>query len=614
MSYNSFVGALPHNISNLAELTVLDLTANKLSGRLPTDLSQLTKLQVINLGQNSLSGPIPPSIANVSSLIRLNLGTNLLSESVGNLSKSLSIFYMGDNRIYGRIPASIGQLTGIALFNVSYNSMNGSIPPEIGQLKELQELGLAGNQLSGTIPDSLGSLGKVNQIDLSGNQLVGQIPTSFGNFGNLISMDLSNNRLNGSIPREVLSLSSLSKILNLSRNLLSGPLNEQVGVLDNIVTIDLSNNRLSGNIPSSIKTCRSLERLFLAKNELSGRIPNSLGEVKGLEVLDLSYNQLSGSIPTDLQDLQALQSVNLSFNNLEGVIPSGGVFRNLSKVKLEGNPKLCSYSGCDSSPRHRNLVLIVCITVSIIAFALCIIVGSFVFVRKHKRNSCGTSDLLKAEHQTVSYHELRRATDNFNQANLVGKGSFGSVYKGYLGEVLNYLHDDIEVPVVHCDLKPSNILLDEDMTAKVGDFGLAKLLVNRTNNQHSISSTFALKGSIGYIPPEYGIGQKPSKAGDVYSFGVMLLELFTGKSPVDDCFMGELNLIESVRSVFPHKILQALDPEILQHMEDPDIQHECMNKIFGVGLSCTADSPDSRISMKDALRELKSVKRILLSD
>jgi serine/threonine protein kinase len=66
---------------------------------------------------------------------------------------------------------------------------------------------------------------------------------------------------------------------------------------------------------------------------------------------------------------------------------------------------------------------------------------------------------------------------------------------------LDYLHNDCEVPVAHCDLKPSNILLDKDMTAKVGDFGLAKLLIEGTATQHSLSSTNVLNGSIGYIPP-----------------------------------------------------------------------------------------------------------------
>ena len=121
---------------------------------------------------------------------------------------------------------------------------------------------------------------------------------------------------------------------------------------------------------------------------------------------------------------------------------------------------------------------------------------------------------------------------------------------------------------------------------------------------------------------EYGLGKKPSKAGDVYSYGVMLLELFTGKSPTHERFVGELNLIKLVQSAFPSSLLQILDPELLPSMENlPQadsqsatnlvIQLDCLTTIFGVGLSCTSASPDGRISMRDALRKLKSVKDTL---
>lgn len=70
-----------------------------------------------------------------------------------------------------------------------------------------------------------------------------------------------------------------------------------------------------------------------------------------------------------------------------------------------------------------------------------------------------------------------------------------------IASALDYLHFDCAVPVVHCDIKPSNILLDTEMTAKVGDFGLARLLMEKIGTQTSISSTHVLKGSIGYIPP-----------------------------------------------------------------------------------------------------------------
>ncbi|KAL6318141.1 hypothetical protein AAG906_035646 [Vitis piasezkii] len=308
------------------------------------------------------------------------------------------------------------------------------------------------------------------------------------------------------------------------------------------------------------------------------------------------------------------------------------------------------------------------------------------------------------------------ATGNFNQQNLIGKGSFGSVYKGYLTEgtavaikvldierngswksffaecealrnvrhrnlvklitscssldfknveflaliydfmhngsledwikgtrrhasgcalnlverlkiaidvacAMDYLHHDSETPIAHCDLKPSNVLLDKDMTAKVGDFGLARLLMDRAADQQSIASTHGLRGSIGYIPPEYGLGGKPTTSGDVYSYGVMLLEMFTGKSPTHESFLGGLTLAQWVQSAFPTNVRQVVDPELLlptgdlQHEGHPiseEVQHECLIAVIGVALSCTVDSSDRRISSRDALSQLKTAAKALL--
>ncbi|MCH92316.1 receptor-like protein kinase, partial [Trifolium medium] len=172
--------------------------------------------------------------------------------------------------------------------------------------------------------------------------------------------------------------------------------------------------------------------------------------------------------------------------------------------------------------------------------------------------------------------------------------------------------NDSETPIVHCDLKPSNILLDEDMTAKVGDFGLARLLIQRSTDQVSISSTHVLRGSIGYIPPEYGWGEKPSAAGDVYSFGIVLLELFSGKSPQDDCFTGGLSITKWVQY---NKSVQVIDPHLLSLIlhddparEDSNLQLICVDAIMGVAMSCTADNPDDRIGIRVALHQLKSAR------
>ncbi|KAF5955533.1 hypothetical protein HYC85_008389 [Camellia sinensis] len=701
LTINNLTGTVPPSIYNMSSLVYLALASNDLWGNLPSDvgvtlpnllgfnfclnkftgtipgsLHNLTNIQIIRMAHNLLHGTVPPGLGNLPDLRMYNIGFNrivssgdnglnflslltnstrltflaidgnllegIIPESVGNLSKVLGKLYMGGNRIRGSIPSSIGCLSGLALLNLNYNSISGKIPREVGQLEELLKLGLAGNKISGKIPNSIGDLKKLIEIDLSGNELVGSIPTSFGNFQDLLSLDLSSNKLNGSIPREILNLPSLSTHLNLSKNFLSGPLPQEIGILDSVVSIDLSDNHLSGPIPDSIGKCKSLEELFMVDNLFSGCIPNTFVEVKGLQTLDISNNNLSGSIPSDLQKLRALQVLNLSFNNLEGEVPIGGVFSNLSKVHLEG---------------------------------LCLAISLIFYLRKSQAKIKASSESFERPHQMVSYNDLRLATGNFNQENLLGKGSFGSVYKGNLREgspiavkvldvertgswksflaecaalrsvrhrnlvklitscssidfknleflalvyefmsngsledwirgkrrhtngdglniverlnvaidvacVVNYLHHENGAQVVHCDLKPSNILLDEDMTAKVGDFGLAKLLISRTRDQSSISSTRGVKGSVGYITSrfifseltqyttillkqEYGLGEKPSTAGDVYSYGITLLELFTGKTPTDEIFTGGLSLKEWVKMAFPASIEQVLDQDLL---------------------------------------------------
>ncbi|KAG6674543.1 hypothetical protein I3842_15G047700, partial [Carya illinoinensis] len=752
LASNRLWGDIPGDIGiKLPNLLVFNFCINKFTGKIPWSLHNLTNIRIIRIFDNLLEGTVPPGLENLPALQMYNIGFNrirsgqdglrfltsltnstllkflaidgnhlegVIPESIGNLSKVLTNLYMGENRISGNIPTSIGRLSGLHLLNLTDNSISGEIPPEIGLLEELQELSLAKNQIFGSIPNSLGNLQRLNLLDLSENSLSDKIPTTFGNFKNLLSIDLSSNRFNGSIPKEVLSLPSLSTVLNLSRNSLSGPIPQVLDLLKAVITIDLSDNLLSGSIPSSIGNCKSLEKLFMARNMLSGPIPNTMAEVKGLDTLDLSSNQLSGSIPVQLQNLNALNSLNLSFNNLEGIVPSGGVFRNLSQVHLEGNPKLCAHSACINSQgrRGRTVAKVLVITSILVTLVLCVIFGSMLYIKRSKQKMPETSETFKGQHQVVSYNEIRQATGNFNQENFIGKGSFGTVYKGYLwqgiaiavkildtekesswksflaecealknvrhrnlvrlitscssidfknisflalvyefmsngsledwlegkkkhvnGHALNvlerlnvvidvacgldYLHHDCEVPVVHCDLKPSNILLSEDMTAKVGDFGLARLLIERTGNQSHMSSTNALKGSIGYIPPEYGLGEKISTSGDVYSFGVMLLELFTGKNPTHESFIGGQNVTRWVQLGFPSNVKQVLDPVMLAQMSSldhnekhisPDAQYECLITILAVGISCTADSRDDRISIRGALHKLKSARDSLL--
>ncbi|KAL4034315.1 hypothetical protein IC575_007449 [Cucumis melo] len=750
LASNKLWGTFPMDIGDtLPNLLVFNFCFNEFTGTIPPSLHNITNIQIIRFAYNFLEGTVPPGLENLHNLIMYNIGYNKLRsdkdgisfitsltkssrlsflaidgnnfegqipESIGNLSKSLSILFMGGNRLSGNIPHTIGNLNGLALLNLSYNSLSGEIPSEIGQLENLQSLVLAKNQFSGWIPSSLGNLQKLTNLDLSGNELIGGIPTSFNNFQKLLSMDLSNNKLNGSIPKEALNLPSSTR-LNMSNNLLTGPLPEEIGYLSNLFQIDLSTNLISGEIPSSIKGWESMEKLFMARNKLSGHIPNSIGELKAIQIIDLSSNLLSGPIPDNLQHLAALQYLNLSFNDLEGEVPKGGIFESRGNVSLQGNSKLCWYSSCKKSDsKHNKAVKVIILSAVFSTLALCFIIGTLIHFLRKKSKTVPSTELSNSKHEMVSYDELRLATENFSEKNLIGKGSFGSVYKGKLKEdipvaikvldvnrtgslrsfkaecealrnvrhrnlvklitacssidfsnmefralvyellsngsldewvhgqrshehgtglnilervniaidvasAINYLHHDCELPIVHCDLKPSNILLDENITAKVGDFGLARLLMENKNAQSSITSTHVLKGSIGYLPPEYGFGVKPTTAGDVYSFGVTLLELFTGKSPTDECFTGELNLIKWVESSYPEDIMEVIDHKLPELFEDlvyrgrtigSDMQKDCLIKVIGVALSCTVNTPVNRIDMEDAVSKLRSARDDLI--
>ncbi|EFH39792.1 predicted protein [Arabidopsis lyrata subsp. lyrata] len=543
---------------------------------------------------------------------------------------------------------------------------------------------------------SLSNSSLLNFLAFDGNLLEGVLPESIGNLSkNLSKLFMGGNRFTDKIP-------------------------ESIGNLTGLTLLNMSDNSLTG-VPQEIRNLKGLQVLELGINQLVGRIPDSLGDLGSLNEINLYISKQSRrfdpAIVQKLQEyLQALKFLNLSFNNLEGRIPNGGIFKDSSNVFMEGNPKLCIHAACRKTRMHGKLLKAIISTCAVGVIAICVI--TFLILKRKARKSItstSSSSLLKEPFMNVSYDELRRATENFNPRNILGFGSFGSVFKGIIGgadvavkvidlkahgyykgfiaecealrnvrhrnlvklitscssidfknteflalvyeflingslegwikgkkvnsdgsvglsleervniaidiaSALDYLHNDCEVPVVHCDLKPSNILLNEEMVAKVGDFGLARVLFDASDGrcQASISSTHVLKGSIGYIPPEYGLGEKPSQAGDVYSFGVMLLELFSGKSPMDESFEGDQSLVKWISYGFQNNaIMEVIDPNLKGLMDNIcgaqlHTKIDCLNKIVEVGLACTAYAAGERMNMRDVLRILKSAKGMLV--
>ncbi|XP_018503848.2 probable LRR receptor-like serine/threonine-protein kinase At3g47570 [Pyrus x bretschneideri] len=184
---------------------------------------------------------------------------------------------------------------------------------------------------------------------------------------------------------------------------------------------------------------------------------------------------------------------------------------------------------------------------------------------------------------------------------------------------LDYLHNHCEAPIVHCDLKPSNVLLANDLTGLVSDFGLARFLSNLTSNVvGSQTSSIGIRGTVGYAAPEYGMGSKIATCGDIYSFGILLLEMFTVKRPTDPMFSDGLSLHNFVKMDLPHRVA-----EIADSLFDPITSNQssimsaekiqvCLSSIFKIGISCFDESPRDRKDMSDVATELQSIRDLIL--
>ncbi|KAI9108138.1 hypothetical protein K1719_021011 [Acacia pycnantha] len=405
--------------------------------------------------------------------------------------------------------------------------------------------------------------------------LEGKIPTTIGNMKNLLSIDLSENKFSGTIPLQIFELPSLAILLNLSYNSLNGSLPIEVGKLKNLGTLDISKNNLSGEIPWTIGECTSMEFLNLKGNSFNGPMLPSLTLMRGLTHLDISRNNLSGSILMGLQNI-SLKYLNVSFNMLDGEVPTEGVFSNSSAISVIGNINLCG--GFSSN----NLIGS----------------GSYGSVYKGRLESKDKLVAIKGEEFKALIFEYMSNGSLEKWLHPNQESEYGSTLDIFqrlnviydVASAVHYLHYENEQPIVHCDLKPSNILLDDDMVAHVG--------------------------TIGYTPPEYGISFEVSTQDDVYSFGILILEMLTGRRPTNLMFGDGHNLHSYAKVSFPNNLLEIMDTTLVPHqiqkttiaggeirMEEVAIMHPNHEKtlisLFELGLACSVEPPKERIYEHD---------------
>ncbi|XP_058203880.1 MDIS1-interacting receptor like kinase 2-like [Rhododendron vialii] len=625
--YNNFTGPIPVSLKNCTSLYKVRLDYNQLTGNLDQDFRAYPNLTFIDLSHNNLQGKISPTWGECSNLTRLSLGGN----SVG-----------------GEIPMEISQLNQLVVLDLSSNKISGRIPAQVGRLSKLWTLNLSDNQISGQIPFEIGGLSNLASLDLSMNMLSGPIPGQIGDISRLLFLSLSKNQLNGSIPYQIGNLGTLQILLDLSSNSLTGAISPQLGKLIILVALNLSHNSLSGSIPDSFSGMLSLSTIDLSYNALEGPLPDS--KVFNSSPSEaFSHNKNLCGDPN--QGLTPCNSVSGGGKENEGnsrliiiaVSPSlGSLFLLLLLVgAIALHRKSNRKSQKEDVVNGENIFLIknfcgriafedivratdnfddaYCIGQggSARVYKVNLPSGQVVAVKKLFMNEGSEIGEIKSfANEVATLTEIRHRNivklygfcyhkkHTFLVCEYMERGSLAdvlrrerdakeldwskrvNVVKGVV-HALSYLHHNCVPPIIHRDISSKNVLLDSEMEAHVSDFGTARFLKPDSSNWTAVAGTF------GYIAPELSYTMAVTEKCDVYSFGVLTLEILMGSLP------GELNsnLYSSVDNE-RIQLADVLDPR-LPPPSSQKLQDE-LDSILNLAVWCLRVDPHSRPTMYDA--------------
>lgn len=566
---NNLLGWVPSLIGEISpSLRQLHLEDNQLSGPIPPTISFLVNLTYLNLSNNNLNGSIPPDLCRLKKLERLYLMNNELTgeipPAIGKITH-LGLVDFSGNRLSGTIPNTFANLTQLRRLMLHHNQLSGVIPSSLGNCVNLEILDLSYNKLAGIIPTELAALSSLKlYLNLSNNFLEGKIPLELSKMEDVLAIDLSSNNLSGAIPPQLGSCIALEN-LNLSSNSFSGPLPGSVAALPYLQVLDVSHNWLVGALPPSLQASATLEQLNVSFNNFSGAVSTE-GIFANLRVDSfLGNSRLCGSIPglpecrtKSLLHRHVFLPVIATLAGTTFVLLFIVVFIRSSRKPTGESFKTKSKSFNDIDVEKENdypRITYRQLVAATKGFSDSRLIGAGRFgqvyegtlhdktkiavkVLDSRNGGVEISGSFKRECQVLKrtrHRNLIRVITTCSKPDfkalvlpLMPNGSLETYLhppdapsRGlYLHELLSilidvaegmaYLHHYSPVKVVHCDLKPSNVLLDNDMRAVVSDFGIARLVRERgdmdENNFFAESApcnsmTGLLQGSIGYIAP-----------------------------------------------------------------------------------------------------------------
>ncbi|XP_068501895.1 LRR receptor-like serine/threonine-protein kinase RPK2 [Phaseolus vulgaris] len=581
------------------------------------------------VGENNLTEPFPTYLfekCHGLDALLLNVSYNRISghipSSFNGICRSLKLLDVSGNQLAGSIPVDLGNMVSLASLNLSRNQLEGQIPTSLGQIKNLKFLSLAGNKLNGSIPTSLGQLYSLEILDLSSNYLTGEIPKAIENMRNLTDVLLNNNNLSGHIPDGLAYVTTLSAF-NVSFNNLSGSLPSNSGLIK--CSSAVGNPYLSPCRGVSLSVPSGSQLGPIDGNPYNSESEQATGKENGngLSSIEIASITSASAIFSVLIALIVLFFYTRKWKPRSRVVGSTRkevtVFTDIgvpltfeTVVQATGNFNAgnCIGSGGFGATYKAEVSPGILVAVKRLA------VGRFQGVQQFHAE---TKTLGRLHHPNlvtlIGYHACE--TEMFLIYNYLPGGNLEKFIQERstrvvdwrilhkialdIARALAYLHDQCVPRVLHRDVKPSNILLDDDFNAYLSDFGLARLL--GTSETHA---TTGVAGTFGYVAPEYAMTCRVSDKADVYSYGVVLLELLSDKKALDPSFSNfgnGFNIVAWACMLLKQGRANEFFTAGLWEAGPGDDLVEVLH----LAIVCTVDSLSTRPTMKQVVRRLKQL-------
>ncbi|KAF4359851.1 hypothetical protein G4B88_020372 [Cannabis sativa] len=629
ISVNNLSGTIPAFLSNMTTLKRLSMESNMFSGTIPTELGKLVNLEYLNLNANNLTGQFPLALTNLTNLKELRISSNNFSGKMPEFNnwKQLQKLEMEASGFNSSIPSSLSNLNSLTELRIS--DLNGEMSsnfPDLRKMTNLERLMLRSCNLRGNIPNYIRTLTNLTVLDLSFNKLEGPIP----NFENIMALDT----------------------LYLTSNSLNGPIPDWIKLRDSRYQIDLSYNNFSES--SQPSTCR--ETLILSKcltpcsKDQYSLYINCGGKQTTIGGITYEGDQDSGG------------AAKLVHNSPSWGFSSTGDFWDVwstTKDYIAENVSLLRMNNSELYTTARLSPL------SLTYYARCLANGNYTvklhfaeIVLRDNRSYYGVGRRMfdvyvqgkpvlkdfniekEANGVDKEYIKVVKTVVSHNTLEIrlqwAGKGTRNVPKRGMYGSLISAISikSDFDPPrkekptkfiiigVVSAfclvlivlgilwwkgyfrkkeskdeDIKATNILLDKDLTPKISDFGLAKL--NEEENTH-ISTRVA--GTIGYMAPEYALWGYLTDKADVYSFGVMALEIVAGKNNMR--FRPNENFVCLLDwAIFLQQkgdVMELVDPNL-----GSKFKKEEAKRMIKVALLCTNPSPSLRPAMSTVVSMLE---------